>query len=73
MDEAQNFFRVLLVRGVELGVIRSDLSIETMMALIDAIDLVLDDEFHQNPDPDEDVIAAHRFRVFDVIQRILRK
>ncbi len=73
MDEAQNFFRVLLVRGVELGVIRSDLSIETMMALIDAIDLVLDDEFHQNPDPDEDVIAAHRLRVFDVIQRILRK
>jgi len=31
------------------------------------------DQFHQNRDPDGDAIAAHRARVFDGIQRILRR
>ncbi len=72
MDETQNFLRVLLTSGVELGVIRNDLSIETMMALIDTIDLVLDDEFHRNPAPDAADVKAHRLRMMDLVQRMIR-
>ncbi len=71
MDEAQNAYRTLLIRGVELGQVRSDLSIETMMALIDAIDLVLDDDFHRNPPPDAAALENHRFRVMDLVRRAI--
>jgi AcrR family transcriptional regulator len=73
MSEVRLTYRALLVRGVELGVVRDDIEIDTLVALTDAIDIALDDEFHQNPDPNEDSITAHRARVFDVIQRILHK
>ena len=73
MSEFRLTYRALLVRGVELGVVRDDIDVDTLMALTEAVDVVLDDEYHQNPDPDEDALAAHRTRVFDVVQRILRK
>jgi AcrR family transcriptional regulator len=73
MSEVRLTYRALLVRGVELGVVRDDIEVDTLIALTDAVDVALDDEFHQNPDPDDDAVAAHRARVFDVIQRMLRK
>ena len=72
MSEVRVEYRALLVRGVELGVVRDDIAVDTLIALTDVVDIALDDEFHQNPDAD-DVVVAHRARVFDVIQRILRK
>ena len=73
MSEVRAEYRALLVRGVELGVVRDDIEVDTLIALTDAVDIALDDEFHQNPRPDDNALAAHRARVFDVIQRILRK
>ena len=73
MSEVRLTYRALLTRGVKLGVVRNDIDLDTLIALADAIDIALDDQFHQNPDPDDDTLAAHRARVFDGIQRILRK
>ena len=73
MSEVRLTYRALLTRGVKLGVVRNDIDVDTLIALADAIDIALDDQFHQNPDPDDDTLAAHRARVFDGIQRILRK
>lgn len=72
MDAAWQLYRSLLCRGVELGVVRHDLSVDTMMALTEAIDLVMDDEFHRQPAPDSAALDAHRTRVIDVIQRLIR-
>jgi AcrR family transcriptional regulator len=72
LDDVHRVHRSLLQRGIELGAVRSDLGIDTLMALIDAIDLVLDDAFHRDPAPDEDALATHRQRVIDAIQRIVR-
>jgi AcrR family transcriptional regulator len=71
-DETRTVHRALLARGVELSSVRNDLSIDIMMALIDAVDLVLDDEFHRNPAPDDDAIRAHRRQVMDVVWRGIR-
>ncbi|MEJ0052365.1 MAG: helix-turn-helix domain-containing protein [Methylovirgula sp.] len=71
-DDVHRIHRSLLQRGIELGVVRNDLGIDTLMALIDAVDLVLDDAFHRDPAPREDALAAHRQRVIDTIQRIVR-
>jgi AcrR family transcriptional regulator len=73
MGEVRLAYRALLVRGVQLGVVRDDIDVDTLIALTDAIDVALDDAFHQNPDRDDDAITAHRARVYDVVQRILRK
>jgi AcrR family transcriptional regulator len=73
MSEVRLAYRALLVRGVELGVVRDDIEVDTLIALTDAVDVALDDAFHQNLDPDDDAVTAHRARVFDVVQRILRK
>ncbi len=43
-----------------------------MMALTEAIDLVLDDEFHRNPAPDAAALEAHRIRAIDIFQRLIR-
>ena len=72
MNAVRVVYRALLLRGVELGVIRSDISVDTLIALTDAVDLALDDEFHRNPRTDDAAVAAHRARFFDVVQRILR-
>lgn len=72
MDAAHHLYRSLLCRGVELGVVRCDLGVDTMMALTDAIDLVLDDEFHRNPAPDTAALEAHRIRAIDIFQRLIR-
>jgi AcrR family transcriptional regulator len=73
MSEVRLTYRALLVRGVELGVVRDDIEVDTLIALTDAVDVALDDEFHQIADPDDDAVTAHRARVFDVVQRMLRK
>lgn len=73
MNEVRAAYRALLLRGVELGAVRRDISVDTLIALTEAIDLALDDEFHRNPNPDDAALAAHRARFFDVVQRILRK
>jgi AcrR family transcriptional regulator len=73
MNEIRLTYRALLVRGVELGVVRDDIEIDTLIALTDAVDVALDDAFHRNPDPDDDAVRAHRARIFDVVRRILRK
>ncbi len=73
MNEVRLTYRSLLSRGVKLGVVRNDIDVDTLIALADAIDIVFDDQFHQNPDPDDDGLAAHRARVFDGLQRICRK
>jgi AcrR family transcriptional regulator len=73
MSDVRLTYRALLIRGVELGVVRDDIEVDTLIALTDAVDVALDDEFHQHPDPDDDVLAAHRARVFDVVQRIVRR
>lgn len=73
MDAVRAVYRTLLVRGVELGVVRSDLSIDTLIALTDAVDLALDDDLHQRTSPlDDAALAAHRSRLFDVVHRIVR-
>jgi AcrR family transcriptional regulator len=73
MSEVHLTYRALLVCGVELGVVRDDIEVDTLIALTDAVDVALDDEFHQIPEPDDDAVTAHRARVFDVVQRMLRK
>ena len=73
MDEARGVYRALLVRGVELGLVRGDIDVDTLVALADAIDLVLDDEFHRNPAPDRAAVDAHRSRVIDIVQRLVRR
>ena len=72
LDEVHQAYRSLLSRGIELGTIRNDLSLDTLMALIDAVDLVLDDAFHPDPATSRDAVAAHRRHVIDAIQRIIR-
>lgn len=72
MDKARGVYRALLTRGIEFGVVRSDLGVDTMIALTDAIDLVLDDEFHRDPAPDDATLKAHRSRVIDIVHRLIR-
>jgi len=72
MDEARQTFRALLCRGVELQVVRKDMSVDGLMTLIEAVDLALDDEFHRASSHDSKEIEAHRHRFFDLIARIIR-
>jgi AcrR family transcriptional regulator len=71
METTRKVYRPLLERGVALGALRSDLSVDTMIALIDAVDLVLDDELQRNPVPDAKAIETHRARVMDAIRRLI--
>jgi AcrR family transcriptional regulator len=71
MEEARKVYRELLERGVALGELRRDLHTDTMMALIDAVDLVLDDEFHRDTAPDAAAVEAHRARVMDMVRRLI--
>jgi hypothetical protein len=73
MNDVRAAYRALLLRGVELGVIRSDISVDTLIAPTDAVDFALDDVFHRNPHTDDAAVAAHRARFFDVVQRIIHK
>src|SRR5262249_38106548 len=41
MNEVRAAYRALLLRGVKLGVIRKDISVDTLIVLIDAVDLSL--------------------------------
>jgi AcrR family transcriptional regulator len=73
LDAVQKGCRSLLTRGVKLGVVRDDISVDTMMALIEVIDLVLNDELFRSPKPNKASIDVHRSRVTDIVQRIIRK
>lgn len=70
MGEMRGAYRALLARGVELGVVRSDVGLDTLIAFIEAVDTVLDDELHRDGPPDVAGIAAHRALVVDTIQRL---
>lgn len=70
--EVDSVYRKLLERGIELGVVRSDLPIDTLVALTDAVDTVLDDGFHRQASPSASAIQAHRARVIETVQRLLR-
>ena len=65
-------FEPLLERGMALGAVRSDLDLNTLMAIIEAVDLALDDAFHSLPKRDAKAIRLHRLRVYDTIKRLLR-
>jgi AcrR family transcriptional regulator len=71
MDEARRVYRALLTRGVELGAVRDDLDIDTMMALIDAVDLALDEAFHRDSALATGDVEAHRVRMVDLVRRLI--
>lgn len=68
---ATHSFTLLLERGVELGAVRSDLDAATLMAMIQAVNVALDDVFFREPTPDANALRAHRTQVIDIIQRLL--
>jgi AcrR family transcriptional regulator len=71
MDRSRALYRAGLARGVALGVVRSDLPVDTLVALIEAMDVAMDDELHQGPvGPDE--LAAHRDRMVDLVRRLVQ-
>lgn len=72
MRAAKRGFELLLERGMALGAVRSDLDLNTLMAMIEAVDLALDDAFHNLPKRDAKAIRLHRLRVYDTIERLLR-
>lgn len=71
MDEARGVYRELLARGIELGEVREDLDVDTMMGLIDAVDLAIDEAFHRNPAPNVSDIQTHRMRMVDLVRRLI--
>lgn len=72
MGEMRGAYRALLARGVELGVVRRDIGLDTMIAFVEAVDIVLDDELHRDGPPDAAAIKAHRALVVDTIQRLIQ-
>lgn len=72
MRDVVAVYRRVLERGVELGLVRSDLPLDTLVALTEAVDLVFDDLLHRNAAPTAAALDAHRARVFDTVRRLLR-
>jgi AcrR family transcriptional regulator len=72
LSAARRSFEPLLERGIALGAVRSDLDPATLLAMIEAVDLVLDDTFHRRPNHDATAVETHRILVFDTIERLLR-
>ncbi len=68
---AARSFEPLLERGMALGAIRSDLDAATLMAMVEAVDLALDDAFLRTPYPDAQAIGAHRAQFVETIRRLL--
>src|SRR5262249_2304742 len=62
--------RSLIDRGRQLGVVRTDLRAGTLVDLLEALDVVMDDAFRRDPEPPPDSLAAHRGRVMDLIRRL---
>ena len=73
MSEVIGVYRRVLKRGVDLGVVRNDLPLDTLLALTEAVDLVFDDLLHRKAALNDDGQEAHRARVFDAVRRLLRR
>ena len=72
LDTLQHDVKALLERGAALGAVRSDLDVETLLALIEAVDLALDDVFHRTADPDLAAARRHRVLLLETFSRLLR-
>src|SRR5262249_15929214 len=72
MREVVAMYRRVLERGVALGLAGSDLPLDPLVALTEAVDLVFDDLLHCDAAPTAAALEAHRARVFDTVRRLLR-
>lgn len=73
LEQVRGLYRPILTRGVALGVVRDDLDVELMVRLVEAVDVVLDDDYLRAATFEVGELHRHSERMMDIVRRIVER